>query len=753
VAAGYLLPSRRPDPYSLAAAQTGEPLHFHQRVVTPSGTPLGGSVDVDVWSDGRYKVKFHMHSSSIFGDFDFNLRAYLSAPGFPTLMFLHSGNVSGVDDADHEEEGSNPLIPIYWEQLRTGAAYQVHKDYEWGGIVGGLTGLVADLLDLGAGFVGAALGAIIGATREAIGWLGATLGPGGTLGVVGGVVVFAVGAIAGLPIGAALIVGTITGVGIGAVAEAMIESRPLNDAEIALAWQVFGNSLPYGDVILTNLAGASGRAFCAPGVDGKTYINLGNSYNNPLGTTNSYPVPGQLLVHELTHAWQIAHTSFLPGFMCSALVTQSNAFGDSVYAYDGPGPGWDDFNLEQQGSIVDDWFAATGKSTGFRPMDQGSPYYRYIWTDLLGGNPPTTAPGNLRSSSGLAVSRQVGQLDVFFPTPDGSVNSVWWNQTTTWSAPFSIAGASSASPATVASIARMAGNLDAYWIKPDGSVESNWWASGGNWNAPFTLAGPGSAATGSAPSASAAGGRSLAVTCQSPTHIDVFWIAPDGSVATSWWDIGSGWGSPYTMWGPGSAAGAIAAVGRRPGHLDVFWVAPDGAVVTTWWDASAVGWAQPGPIAPAGSARPTSLGVACRLPEHIDVFYVAPDGSIGTAWWEPSDPGWRAPFTVAGPGSSSGAITANSRFPEHVDVFYVAPDGSVGTAWWEPTDSGWRAPFTLAGPGSASQSSSITAVNQTPLHLDIFWTAPDGAIGTIWWDIAPGWGTPYAITPPGVAAV
>ncbi|MDT0488871.1 hypothetical protein, partial [Streptomyces doebereineriae] len=70
---------------------------FHGVVTTPSGTPLGGWVDVDVSDNGDYHVKFHMHSSSILGDFDFNLRAYLTAPGFPTMAFIKSGHVSGVD--------------------------------------------------------------------------------------------------------------------------------------------------------------------------------------------------------------------------------------------------------------------------------------------------------------------------------------------------------------------------------------------------------------------------------------------------------------------------------------------------------------------------------------------------------------------------------------------------------------------------------------------------------------------------------
>lgn len=770
VAARYALPQSRPGKTFLAA-QAGEPLHFHQSVVTPSGTPLGGWVDVDVWSDGRYRVKFHMHSSSVFGDFDFDLRAYLSAPGFPTMVFLHSGHVSGVDDADHEEDGSNPLIPVYWTQLQAGANYQVHKDYSWGGIVGGLTQLVSDLFDLGAGIVGAALGAIIGATREAIGWLGATLGPGGTLGVVGGVIVFAVGAVAGLPIGAALIVGTIAGVATGAIVESMVESRPLNDAEITLARQVFGDSLPYGDVILTNMAGMSGRAFCAPGVDGKTYINLGSNYADPIGSmTSSYTVRGQLLIHELTHAWQIADRNFVPGFMCSALVTQANLFGDSVYAYDGFGSAWGDLNIEQQASIVDDWFAATGKSNGYRPMDQGSPYYRYIWDDVLGRNAPTTAPGNLRRSSGLAVSQWPGHLDVFYPTPDGSVGGVWWDQTATWSSPYTIAGPSSTTNAAIASVSRVSGHLDLFWAMPDGSVGGNWWNQAATWASPYAIAGPGSAVIPSAPASAPIGsadhiraklggesgapviprGQAVAVMCRVPVHMDVFWVTPDGSVGANWWNEASGWSTPYAIAGPGSAAGAIASVARWPTHMDVFWVMPDGSVGGNWWN-EASGWATPYAIAGPGSAQPTSLAVVNRVPDHMDVFWVNPDGSVGANWWNVAS-GWATPYTIAGPGSATGAVAAVARVPQRLDVFWVSPDGSVGHTWFDEA-SGWAAPFTIAAPGSAIPASPISVVNQSPLHLDVFWTTPDGAMATTWWDASAAWAVPFPITPPGIVAV
>jgi hypothetical protein len=99
-----------------------------------------------------------------------------------------------------------------------------------------------------------------------------------------------------------------------------------------------------------------------PGVDGKIYVNLGDAYGDPVNYTKdgAYPATGQLLVHELTHAWQIYHASFLPGFVCDGIVNQANYnVGQSVYTYGPPGPAWGDFNLEAQGAIVDQWFGGT----------------------------------------------------------------------------------------------------------------------------------------------------------------------------------------------------------------------------------------------------------------------------------------------------------------------------------------------------------------------------------------------------------
>jgi len=375
-------------------------MSFSGQWSTPDGTPLGGSVTLTVNSDGTYTVEFtaitHSHVPGL--SFDFQVRAYLSAPGLPScLFFYHAGsvgtNVTKTGEDDHQESGSNPLISLYWNQIVSSASLSIAKDYKWGGPVGTLENLVGDLLEIGVGAVGAAVGAVIGLTQEAVGWLHGSLGPGATFGVIAGVVVFAVAEIASFGAGTALMLGTVAGVAVGTVVNSMIQYRPMNSGEIQLAQQVFGSELPYQNVMLSNLTGTNGRSFTIPGIDGKTYCNLGEHYNNTLGSANNaYPGNGELLIHELTHAWQIAHNSFVPGFVCSGVLNGANyVMGDNVYAYGPAGPDWSNFNFEQQASIVNQWFAGSNDydthQSNWPPMaTTGNPYYRYIQNNILTGS-------------------------------------------------------------------------------------------------------------------------------------------------------------------------------------------------------------------------------------------------------------------------------------------------------------------------------------------------------------------------------
>jgi hypothetical protein len=134
-------------------------IHFHGEITT--GTALGGWIDVDVQDSGDYQVHFHMHSKSILGSFDFNLRAYLGAPGFPTMAFVHSGHVSGVDSADHQESGHSEILRVFSRQLKAAPRFEVVKGWSWSGVIGTISDVLEDIAELFAGAAGAALGLVI----------------------------------------------------------------------------------------------------------------------------------------------------------------------------------------------------------------------------------------------------------------------------------------------------------------------------------------------------------------------------------------------------------------------------------------------------------------------------------------------------------------------------------------------------------------------------------------------------------------
>lgn len=361
-------------------------------VVTPAGTALGGSVKMTLRSNGTYSVDFHMHDSGI-PDYDFAVRAIFTTPGGLVLVAQHSGHVEGtgstipfVHEPDREddshEDGANPMLRSNWADIKQGRLW-VTKDYSATGVIGFVEDLAKSVLDIAAGAAGGALGVVIGLGAE-VGQIFGDLGVGGAFGIVAGVVVFA--------FGGTLVMAVVAGVVVGAVTNLLVEQRSLRPEEIDLAEKVFKGTLPYENITLTNLSGLGGRAFTMPGGDGKIYLNLGDAYDSPdpiKYTTKSYPKEGQLLIHELTHAWQIAHAAFLPGLVCEGIVNQANnTVGQSVYVYGSPGPSWSNgFNLEQQAAIVDQWFGGTPTVVvpNRKPMDSNDPYFGYIRDNIRAG--------------------------------------------------------------------------------------------------------------------------------------------------------------------------------------------------------------------------------------------------------------------------------------------------------------------------------------------------------------------------------
>ena len=188
----------------------------------------------------------------------------------------------------------------------------------------------------------------------------------------------------------AIIPAIVAGAAAGVAVELSLKHRKLTERpdEVAFANRVFEGSLPLDRIVLTNMLGVGNRPFTIPSVGDTILVNLGAGFDDPTHYTGQgnpdRPVtqaPGQLFIHELVHAWRIDATFFLPGLMCGAILNQATTLdGDmGVYRYGNPGRDFGSFNLEQQASIVDDWFGASGPMQEMnRPESRERPYFRYV---------------------------------------------------------------------------------------------------------------------------------------------------------------------------------------------------------------------------------------------------------------------------------------------------------------------------------------------------------------------------------------
>jgi hypothetical protein len=135
-------------------------------------------------------------------------------------------------------------------------------------------------------------------------------------------------------------------------------------------------------VWLTNLSNGN-RSFTWPNIDGTILVNIGAAYDNPtqyFDSNSAYPTAGQLLIHELSHAWQIAHTWFPVGLACDRIA-------HATYSYGPPGPPFSSHTVEGQASMADQWFAGLtpGAVSPAKQMDLNNAYFGYIQNNIRTG--------------------------------------------------------------------------------------------------------------------------------------------------------------------------------------------------------------------------------------------------------------------------------------------------------------------------------------------------------------------------------
>lgn len=361
---------------------------FVQPVVT--GAALGGEARLVVNSDGSYAFSGFMRATGL-PSFKYNVAMLVRAgSGTVALAVRHSGSVFGTDTPgdrqDNWDEKGGPrdtalAIQRNWPDIAAGTAQVSHSEDVSGvlGVAGDIIKVVGEFFVLGQALGTQAAGCLmIGGELHDAGL--ALPGLGGVLGltIVGGTVfIFGPGV---------LMPAVVLGVAAGAVIDSMVQLRPMDYREKYFAQQVFADSVDYERIRLTNLSGVAGKAFTMPAMDGTILLNIGNAMESPMNAVypKHYPVPGQILIHELTHAWQIQHSTYTAGWLCDGVLTQTVGPAHP-YDHGAAGPPWGTgFGLESQAAIVDQWFAGLDTPSG-TPMSKDSPFFGYILNDVRAG--------------------------------------------------------------------------------------------------------------------------------------------------------------------------------------------------------------------------------------------------------------------------------------------------------------------------------------------------------------------------------
>lgn len=165
-------------------------------------------------------------------------------------------------------------------------------------------------------------------------------------------------------------------------------SRLLTESEVELARQVFLDKLPYRKVHITDyflpnnegvpVTMASVGSLIASRARRSYFIYFGPGVYRDGADT---PATRVTFIHELTHVWQGHYRRFAWEYMVASMIAQGHAIittgnRSGAYVYE-PGEPWDDYNVEQQAKLVQDWF-----QNGMREDD---PRFTYIENHIRKG--------------------------------------------------------------------------------------------------------------------------------------------------------------------------------------------------------------------------------------------------------------------------------------------------------------------------------------------------------------------------------
>jgi hypothetical protein len=146
-------------------------------------------------------------------------------------------------------------------------------------------------------------------------------------------------------------------------------SRKLSSAEQTLALSVFGQTLPpWNKIMVSDGLGYDDRPWTHPAIPSGVILSVGPVIFPDCLSQEIFQ--GRRIdctfVHEMTHVWQYFH-----GYHVVLSSVWAQSLGDG---YDGAlGKSWNAYNVEQQATIVENWYKADMKTD-----DAAYPYIKKV---------------------------------------------------------------------------------------------------------------------------------------------------------------------------------------------------------------------------------------------------------------------------------------------------------------------------------------------------------------------------------------
>jgi hypothetical protein len=273
----------------------------------------------------------------------------------------------------------------------------------------------------------------------------------------------------------------------------------------------------------------------------------------------------------------------------------------------------------------------------------GSAVQSTYWEPATGWHPWFEIAQSSRAGQGATMVNAVWaphdskHLDLFYVDVDGQVHSTFWEVDKGWQSWFPIGPPGTIRPeSSVTSVWASylpAGHLDLFGTSPEGLVQSTYWEATTGWRPWFSI----DLTKQQPPTARVTAFWAV----YNPTgHLDLFLAGIDGQVQSTYWEPDTGW-EPWSAIGPPGTLPPAAPVTATWAHggpdhdlLALFGTSANGEVRSSQWENRA-GW-QPWSDIPQTTTEltPGETVTAVWHPNsgHLDLFTADADGTIWTTY-------------------------------------------------------------------------------------------------------------------------